>query len=75
MAPTTTASRIRRLTFHRLVAEGLPPGLAADDGCGLHFRNGSLHRAVASRPGARVYRVELLNGGVEETPLDVTFLG
>jgi dipeptidase E len=65
----------RRPTYRRLVAEGLPAGYAADDGCAIHFVNGQMHRAVSSRPGAGAYRVELRGGTVEEMPLNVTYLG
>jgi dipeptidase E len=60
----------RRPTFRRLVAAGeLPPGLAADDGAGLHFVGTELHEVVTAVPGARAYRVEPRDGRAEETPL------
>jgi len=60
----------RRPTFRRLVAAGeLPPGLAVDDGAGLHFVGTELHEVVAAVPGARGYRVEQTAGGAKETPL------
>jgi peptidase E len=31
----------RRPTYHALVAEGMPAGFAADDGCALHFVDGA----------------------------------
>ena len=49
----------RRPTYHRLVAEGLPAGVAADDGAALVYRGTALHEVVSSRPGARAYRVSL----------------
>jgi peptidase E len=59
----------RRPTFRRLVASGeLPPGLAADDGAGLHFVGTEL-REVVAMPGARGYRVERSAAGVDEMPL------
>jgi dipeptidase E len=60
---------MRRSTYHRFVADGLPGGYAADDGAAVHVVAGSDPQPVASRPGARVYRVELDDGQVRETPL------
>lgn len=62
----------RRPTYHRLVAEGLPAGYAADDGVGLHFVGTDLAAIVSSQPGATAYRVELWDGAVVETPLEPT---
>jgi dipeptidase E len=54
----------RRPTYRRLVdARELPPGLAAEDGVGLHFVGTELAEAVAGRPEARAFRLE---PGVEE---------
>lgn len=48
----------RRPTYRRLVAEGFPPGLAADDGVALHFTGTTLSEAVACREGASAYAVD-----------------
>lgn len=64
----------------------LPAGYAADDGCGLLFRDGELAEAVASRSGARAYRVHLAGDAlatedateapeVAESPVEVRYLG
>ena len=43
----------RRPLYRRLVAEGvLEPGIAADDGVGLHYVDGRFGEAVADRDGA-----------------------
>jgi len=47
----------RRPVYTRLVREGFPPGLAADDGVGLVYRGTELHEVVSVRPGATAYRV------------------
>ena len=60
----------RRPGYHRLVAGGFPSGYAADDRCGLVFRGTELVEAVTSEPGARAYRVELVDGEVRETPIE-----
>jgi dipeptidase E len=48
----------RRPVFTQLVGDGFPGGYAADDGAALHFVGTELREVVASRPGARAYRVE-----------------
>lgn len=66
----------RRPSFHRLLSEGrIGPGYAADDGAALHYSGTELVRCVASRPNARVYRLERDETGVRETPLETTYLG
>ena len=65
----------RRPAYHRLVAEGLAGGYAADDGAALHFAGTSFREAVSSRPNAGVYRVERHENKVIETRLPVRFLG
>lgn len=68
----------RRPTYRRLIAEGrLGPqgGYAADDGAALHFVGEELREVVSSRPQARAYRVELVDGEVRETPLPTRYLG
>jgi peptidase E len=58
----------RRPTYRRLVDAGeLPPGLAAEDGVGLHFVGTELAEAVAGRPDARAFRIE--PGGEEALPV------
>jgi peptidase E len=65
----------RRPAYHRLIAQGLPAGLAADDGCGLHFEAGQLKRIVSSRKNPKAYKVGLVDGQVKEEPLGAEFLG
>src|SRR5687768_17947502 len=40
----------RRPAYHRAVAQGLPAGVAADDGCALLYEGTDLADVVASRP-------------------------
>ena len=47
----------RRPRYRELVDDGLPEGLAADDGVGLHFVGAELAEVVTCRPGAAAYRV------------------
>lgn len=60
----------RREAYHRFVRAGMPAGYAADDGASLHFVGDDLHRVVASRSGARAYRVARVGSDVVETPLE-----
>jgi dipeptidase E len=47
----------RRPRYHELVADGLAPGIAADDGVALHYVGTELAEVVTCRPGAAAYRV------------------
>jgi dipeptidase E len=47
----------RRPVYERLVREGFPPGLAADDCVALRFDGTELAEVAAARDGARAYRV------------------
>jgi dipeptidase E len=47
----------RRPVYTKLVAEGFPPGLAADDCVALRFDGTKLAEVVTACPGARAYRV------------------
>ena len=53
----------------------IQPGYAIEDGAAVHFVGDDIHKAVASRPNARVYRMRLVNGAPEEQTLDTEFLG
>ena len=66
---------VRRLAYLRFVGDGMRAGFAAEDGAALHFRGERLARVVASRPHARAYRVEPVDGEVVEAPLPVSYLG
>jgi len=61
--------------YRRLLVEGMSPGYAVEDGVGLHFRGTRLHRAVASRPEARAFRMRRVGARVARKPLRVTYLG
>jgi dipeptidase E len=67
----------RRPLYHRLVADGFPPGFAADEGAALHLDvAGALVEVVASRPDARGYRVERgPHGAAVENALPTRYLG
>jgi dipeptidase E len=60
----------RRPVYQGLVADGFPPGYAADDGAALHFEGTELKEVLAVADGARAYRVE----PGSETPLETRFV-
>lgn len=76
-SPHYNSEALRRPTYRRLVGEGtLGDGYAADDGAALVFHGTDLAEVVASRPGARAYRVARgLDGEAAETELEARYLG
>jgi dipeptidase E len=48
----------RRPRYRELIDGGLPAGIAADDGVGLHYEGTELVEIVTCRPGAAAYRVD-----------------
>ncbi|MBD5657167.1 MAG: peptidase E [Candidatus Eremiobacteraeota bacterium] len=65
----------RRPSYRRLVGSGaIVPGIACDDGVGLHFLGNDLHGVVSARPAASAYRLERDGDVARETPLDATML-
>jgi dipeptidase E len=56
--PHYDGEALRRPVYTKLVADGFPPGVAADDGVGLHFKGTELSEAVSVREGAGAYRVD-----------------
>ncbi len=66
----------RRPTYLKFIEAGeLPDGYAADDGAALHFVGTRLAQVVTSRPGAQAWRVEMVEGQVEENALPGRLLG
>lgn len=76
-SPHFDGEPMRRPTFHRLVEEGvLPDGYAADDGAAVVFHGTEAADVVASRLGARAYRIVRDTAGrVVETVLEARYLG
>jgi dipeptidase E len=60
----------RRPVYTELIADGFPPGYAADDGAALHFVGTELLEVVAASEGSRAYRVE----PAAETPIEARLL-
>ena len=69
--PHYDGEELRRPVYTRLVAEGFPPGVAADDGVGIRYTGTELAEVVSVREGAGAYRVDA-DG---EEPLPVRLLG
>jgi peptidase E len=68
--PHYDGEELRRPTYQRLVAEGFPPGYAADDAAGIHFVGTELAEAISSVEGSGVYRVARgEDGAAVETPV------
>jgi dipeptidase E len=66
----------RRPSYQRLVQSGgIGNGMAADDGVGLHYKDDKIFRVVSSRPNAKAYKVDLINGKVIEEEIKPIFLG
>jgi dipeptidase E len=55
--PHYDGEALRRPRYHELVESGVPEGVAADDGVGVHYVGRELHEVVTCRPGAAAYRV------------------
>ena len=65
----------RRRCYLDVVARGdAPPGWGVDDGAGLLFRGTRLVEVVASRPGARAFRVHVRDGEAVEDELQPRLL-
>jgi dipeptidase E len=65
----------RRPSYHRLLAFGeISAGVAIEDWTGIHFIGSEIHKVIASKRGARAYRMRAAHGSVQEVPLPVEFL-
>ena len=72
--PHYDGEEFRRPTYERLVLDGFPAGIAADDRVGVRFAGTELAEVVTERAGAAAYRVELADGRVSETVLEAQLL-
>ena len=70
-SPHYDAEAGRRPMYHQLIGAGtLKPGYACDNDAGIYFENGEIARVVASRDGAKVYYVSVVDGQVVERVLE-----
>jgi peptidase E len=75
-SPHYDAEEQRRPTYHRLIASGeLQPGWACDNDAGIYFEGTEPRRFVTTRPGARVYYVDLVDGEVVERAYEPELMG
>ena len=66
----------RRPAYRKMIMDRcLKPGIAADDGVGLHYIDGNLVKVVSSRPHAAAYQVDISNEGIKERFLKPFYLG
>jgi len=68
--PHYDGEELRRPTYRRLIDEGFPPGIAADECVALHYEGTELIEVVTPREGATAYRVQ----PGSETPLDARLI-
>lgn len=62
----------RRPMYHQLLLEKkISPGIAIDDGVGVHFRGLEPYRVVTPRETANAYKVQAMDGSAHEEPLPV----
>jgi dipeptidase E len=74
--PHYDSEPLRRPTYRKMVASGkILVGVAADDGAALHYVDGKLQYAVASRPRAKAYRLKRVGKRAIETTLPTRYLG
>ena len=60
----------RRPAYERMVASGdIAPGIAIDDGAGVHFIDGVPSKVVSARGDATAYRVSSKDAVIMETPI------
>jgi dipeptidase E len=70
-SPHYDAEPGRRPLYHELIASGaMKPGWACDNNAGIFFEDNDARRAVATRDGAKVYYVSLVDGQVVERVME-----
>jgi peptidase E len=70
-SPHYDAEKERRPLYQKLIASGqLKPGYACDNNAGIYFEDNEVKRVVASRAGAKVYYVSVVDGKVVERELE-----
>jgi dipeptidase E len=70
-SPHYDAEKDRRPLYHKLIGSGqMKPGYACDNDAGIYFEDNEVKRVVATRPGAKVYYVSVVNGKVEERVME-----
>ena len=65
----------RCAAYRSMLAGGMAPGYAAEDGSALHFEGERLARVVSSRQGARAHSMRWTGKRVSRRPLNASYLG
>lgn len=61
----------RRPLYQKLIGSGeMKPGYACDNDAGIYFEDNTVKRVVATRQGAKVYYVSVVNGKVVEKVME-----
>jgi peptidase E len=70
-SPHYDAEPGRRPLYQQLIGSGqMKPGYACDNDAGIYFEDNEVRRVVATRAGAKVYVVSVVNGKVTERVLE-----
>jgi len=70
-SPHYDAEPGRRPLYQKLIASGqMKPGYACDNDAGIYFEDNTVRRVVATRAGAKVYYVSLVNGRINERVME-----
>jgi dipeptidase E len=74
-SPHYDAEPGRRPLYQRLIGSGeMQPGYACDNDAGILFEGTEVKRVVATRVGAKVYHVSVVNGVVVERTLEPEYI-
>jgi peptidase E len=70
-SPHYDAEKDRRPLYQKLIGSAqLKPGYACDNNAGIHFLDNEVKRVIASRAGAKVYYVSVVDGKVVERAME-----
>ena len=69
------AEQKRGPAYRQMLAEGMLPGYAVEDGAALHFEGDQLAHVVSSRPDAKAHFMRWTGERVSRRPLRATYLG
>ncbi|KGR80505.1 Type 1 glutamine amidotransferase-like domain-containing protein [Ureibacillus manganicus] len=73
--PHYDGEELRRPTYQNYIQTNrLKPGIAADDGVGIHYLDGEVNKIVSSRPNAKAYHVTAFDGAFIEKQLETEYL-
>ena len=74
--PHYDSEKNRRPSYHKLIeANQIKDGIAADDGVAIHYINEAIYQVVSSRPNAKAYFVQKMDGKATEQVIHPNYLG